>query len=126
MSSPALPLQKAVYEAVKGLGYVVYDNLPDNPTFPYVLLGDDPLVAYHTKTNAQYIAYCSLHVFSNYKGTKQAKEIMDNLMGAIEAIQLDTGWSIGHRQLFNYRIMGDTVPTVTHGYVQYQLNITQI
>ncbi len=126
MSSPALPLQKAVFEAVIALGYEVYDHLPDSPTFPYVLVGEDPLVAYHTKTNAQYIAYCSFHVFSNYKGTKETKEILDALMGVLESIQLGEDWSIGHRQMFNYRLMGDTNPEVTHGYLQYQLNITQI
>lgn len=43
MSHPALPLQKAVRDALNNLvpGVKVYDAVPDNAPFPFIHIGDD-------------------------------------------------------------------------------------
>lgn len=82
-----LPVQGAMYAAIKAdaalntaVGGRVYDEVPEAATYPYVVLGD----AVETPDN-EVAAFASrvaatLHVWSTYRGFRQALDIAGHLI----------------------------------------------
>jgi len=89
MKSPLLPLQKAIYDRLKAnLTCPVYDNVPDGAKMPYVTLGEDTAVDWSTKLeNGQEVTH-TLHIWSEYKGMMEAKQIIDQVIQAITSTPL--------------------------------------
>ena len=89
MKSPLLALQKAIYERLKAsLSCSVYDNVPDGAAMPYVTLGEDTAVDWSTKLeNGQEVTH-TLHIWSEYKGMMEAKQIIDQIIQAITSTPL--------------------------------------
>jgi len=89
MKSPLLALQKAIYDRLKAsLTYPVYDNVPDGAVMPYVTLGEDTAVDWSTKLeNGQEVTH-TLHIWSEYKGMMEAKQIIDQIIQAITSTPL--------------------------------------
>jgi len=89
MKSPLLPLQKAIYDRLKAnLTCPVYDNVPDGAVMPYVTLGEDTAVDWSTKLeNGQEVTH-TLHIWSEYKGMMEAKQIIDQIIQAITSTPL--------------------------------------
>jgi len=89
MKSPLLPLQKAIYDRLKAnLTCPVYDNVPDGAKMPYVTLGEDTAVDWSTKLeNGQEVTH-TLHIWSEYKGMMEAKQIIDQIIQAITSTPL--------------------------------------
>jgi len=89
MKSPLLPLQKAIYDRLKAnLTCPVYDNVPDGAKMPYVTLGEDTAVDWSTKLeNGQEVTH-TLHIWSEYKGMMESKQIIDQVIQAITSTPL--------------------------------------
>ncbi|WP_434642760.1 DUF3168 domain-containing protein [Thermoanaerobacterium thermosaccharolyticum] len=89
MKSPLFPLQKAIYDRLKSsLTCPVYDNVPDGAKMPYVTLGEDTAVDWSTKLeNGQEVTH-TLHIWSEYKGMMEAKQIIDQIIQAITSTPL--------------------------------------
>lgn len=89
MKSPLLPLQKAIYNRLKSsLTCPIYDNVPDGAKMPYVTLGEDTAVDWSTKLeNGQEVTH-TLHIWSEYKGMMEAKQIIDQIIQAITSTPL--------------------------------------
>jgi len=89
MKSPLLPLQKAIYDRLKAnLTCPVYDHVPDGVTMPYVTLGENTSVDWSTKLeNGQEVTH-TLHIWSEYKGMMEAKQIIDQIIQAITSTPL--------------------------------------
>lgn len=85
--SGELPLQEAVYAALSAdtvlmsIISAVYDEVPgdDEPTFPYVTIGQDTAVPFDTKTSTGEEITLSLHVWSRYRGRTEVKQIQGHL-----------------------------------------------
>lgn len=86
-----LELQTAIYNALIGdatlqsaLGASggdkkVYDTVPQNSSFPYVVIGDETGVDWSTKTDNGMEMTITLHVFTRGRGRSQCKTIIGHL-----------------------------------------------
>lgn len=81
MKSPLWPLQVAIKQRLGSvLTCSVYDKVPDGAAMPYVTLGEDTAVDWSTKLEAGQEVTHTLHVWSDYNGMKEAKQIMDTII----------------------------------------------
>jgi len=70
-------LQAAVYTRLSSLGYPVYDAVPENTDYPYIVIGDDFATDWGTKSFPGWSVLVTIHIWSDYKGWRETKAIMD-------------------------------------------------
>jgi hypothetical protein len=82
-------LQKAVYskldtntELKKAIAEI-FDEVPTDAVLPYVMLGDDTVNPYDTKTDNGEDCTLTLHCYSEGPGKTQTKQIMDLVLQAL-------------------------------------------
>ena len=68
--------QKALYDAIKSLGYDVYDYVPTDAPMPFVRLDYNLIMDDGTKTTEGYEILQYINIFSDYKGQKESKDII--------------------------------------------------
>lgn len=126
MKSPLLPLQKAIYDRLKAsLSYPVYDNVPDGAVMPYVTLGEDTAIDWSTKLeNGQEITH-TLHVWSDYNGMAEAKQIIDQVIQAMTLSPLQVeGFFVVLARLDMVETMRDP-EGYRHGIVRFRFKIQE-
>lgn len=91
---PAVALQKAIFAAISASADVVsvfgatppriYDEVPANPVFPYIVIGDDE-VNDDSNSDAAFECFSTVHVFARDRktGKTAAKAIGDAVSAAI-------------------------------------------
>jgi hypothetical protein len=84
MRLPLLALQKAVYDRLRaGLPCPVYDEVPEGAEMPYVVLGEDTAVDWSTFLVPGVEVTQTLHVWSDYEGMAEVKQIIDQMVQAL-------------------------------------------
>lgn len=79
-----LEIQTAVYNRLTSqLSEPVYDDVPQDPVFPYVVIGDDTSIPFDTDTELGEEATLTLHVWSRYDGRAEVKRIMSDIYDAL-------------------------------------------
>ena len=87
------PLQQAVYGALTGDASVqallgtparVFDHVPQDSAFPYVVVGEATSGPFDTKTEDGLDQTLTIHTWSRYRGLKETKEIMAAVTGALD------------------------------------------
>ena len=79
------PLQKAVYARLNGDSALIaqvsgiYDDVPGNPTFPYVQIGIATSGTFQTHSRPGDEVTIFVDIFSQYEGMKEALEIKDDV-----------------------------------------------
>lgn len=69
----------------------VFDEVPEGTPLPYIALGDDTVSDFGSKTfEGEYITH-TLHVFSDYHGKKEAKDILNTALQAITVLPFEAG-----------------------------------
>ena len=82
-------IQTAIYNALianEALGYAitaVYDHVPQDAVFPYVVIGSDTLIDWDTDNSTGFEATLTLHVWSRYRGLKECKDIQGLIYSAL-------------------------------------------
>lgn len=77
--SGQLQIQRAIYEMFAqspGVGYSVYDDVPQDTDYPYIVIGDDTSEPFDSKTFDGFEVSVVIHSWSRYSGKKQVKEMM--------------------------------------------------
>lgn len=69
-------IQEAIAARLSTVGTPVYDNVPQDTAFPYIVIGDDTSIPFDTDDSIGSEATCTIHVWSRYRGKKEVKEIM--------------------------------------------------
>ena len=82
-----LTYQKALYDAIKSLGYDVYDYVPLNTQLPYIRLDSLQALDDSTKTSEGYEVLQYINIFSSYKGQKEVREIAQTVIDNVKAIE---------------------------------------
>ena len=93
MTSPALELQKAVFDTLAGDaaltaalgGARIHDHAPANVAFPYMTFGRTSIYDWSTGTETGTEQLFTLHVWSKAKGKKEALELMELARARLEA-----------------------------------------
>jgi len=106
MSIGQFALQTTIYSTLSNdntltntLGAGVFDEVVENATYPFVALGEETAIDYSTKDLNGGEFTINIHVWSQYKGAKQTKEIMDRIHDLLH----DSSLSVSGFNLANLR-----------------------
>tara|TARA_R100001510_G_C7644566_1_gene201981 strand:- start:361 stop:762 length:402 start_codon:yes stop_codon:yes gene_type:complete len=128
MSLGNFALQSTIYSTLSGdstltstLGASVFDDVPESTSFPYVVLGEDNIQEFGTKDVDGTDTTLTLHIWSEYKGSKETKEIMDRIHDLLH----DSSLSVSGFNLINLRfefsdIMRDPDGKTRHGVMRFR------
>lgn len=91
-------LQQAVYDQLSSYPSMppVYDDVPGDAAFPYVVVGEDTHIPFDTDDSLGSESTLTLHVWSRYCGKKECKEIMALIYDALtrQALVLEAHYLI--------------------------------
>jgi len=86
MSLHSWELQKSIFTAlnnnITGIGSAkipIYDDVPEGTVYPYVVIGEETSSNNGTKTLDGVEHTLTLHVWSQYRGRREIKEIMQSV-----------------------------------------------
>lgn len=78
-----LEIQSYLYKILSSLNYPVYDYIPTDTKMPYIKLGYMNMKEYSCKTAEGIEISQYIDIFSDYKGQKQTREIMNKIIEKI-------------------------------------------
>ena len=86
MSIGQFALQTTIYSTLSNdntltntLGAGVFDEVEEGDTYPFITLGEETAIDYSTKDLDGGEYTINIHIWSQYKGSKETKEIMDRI-----------------------------------------------
>lgn len=84
MSGTAWLLQRAAYAVLSdALTIPVCDHVPQDATFPYVMIGDDSARDWSADDLSGEETTLNIHIWSRYAGRREIKEIMAEIKQAL-------------------------------------------
>jgi len=128
MSIGQFALQSAIYSTLSNdnnltqvLGAGVYDEVTEGATYPFVALGEETAVDYSTKDLVGGETTVNIHIWSQYKGSKETKNIMDKIHDLLH----DSNLTVSGFNLINLRfeysdIMRDPDGVTRHGVMRFR------
>lgn len=87
-------LQEAIYSRLNGFAGLtalidaVYDHVPQDPTFPYVQIGEDTAIPFDTHDSSGSDNTVTIHSWSRYRGKKEIKDIQRQVYLALHRFAL--------------------------------------
>ena len=127
MSLHSVELQKTIYTALNSDATLsamitgVYDDVPEGSTYPYVVIGEQTAVNFGSKTLDGLEYTLTVHVWSQYRGRKEAKEIMERIYNILHESNLSvTGANLVNlRQEFETTLV-DSDGITRHGIMRFR------
>ena len=78
--------QKAIYEELVKLGYNVYDEVPEDAKFPYIVIGDIDFSEGQNNFNDLLDINLNILVWSLWEGKKEVNDILSNIINAFTSL----------------------------------------
>ena len=78
--------QKAIYEELVKLGYNVYDEVPEEAKFPYIVIGDIDFSEGQNNFNDLLDINLNILVWSLWEGKKEVNDILSNIINAFTSL----------------------------------------
>ena len=128
MTTGSFALKSAIYTALNNdstltdtHGAGVYDDVPEGSGFPYVTMGEETAIDYGVKGTDGSEQTVNIHVWSQYRGSKEVKTIMDR----IHTLLHDSSLSVSGFNLVNTRfefmdILRDPDGITRHGVMRFR------
>jgi hypothetical protein len=128
MSIGQFALQSTIYSTLSAdntltstLGAGVYDEVLEGASYPFVSLGEETAIDYGTKDLVGGETTLNIHIWSQYKGAKETKEIMDRIHDLLH----DSNLSVSGFNLINLRfefsdILRDPDGVTRHGVMRFR------
>ena len=97
-------LQKTVYTALVNASLTsasgsaitgVFDDLPEGTNYPYVVIGDDTATNISAKDKDIHEHTLNIHIWSQYRGRRDIKEIMGQIYTALNDISYSVSGALG-------------------------------
>jgi hypothetical protein len=128
MSIGQFALQTTIYSTLNGdntltntLGAGVFDEVVENATYPFVSLGEETAIDYSTKDLDGGEFTINIHVWSQYKGSKQTKEIMDRIHDLLHDSSLSvSGFNLANLRFEFSDILRDPDGVTRHGVMRFR------
>ena len=101
-------LQKTIYAALTGASLTgaaggaitgVFDDVPEDTAYPYVVVGEDTAINVSAKTLDIHEHTITIHTWSQYRGRKEIKVIMEQIYDTLN----DASLSVSGGQLVNLK-----------------------
>lgn len=123
----SLGIQSAIFtkltddSTLMGLVTGVFDSLPSGQTFPYVVLGEDTETAANTLASIGREVTVTIHIFSQYAGTKEAKQIAGRIIDLIERRTLSASGITTYSAVLDLcQFFTDPDGVTTHGVLRFR------
>ena len=128
-----LVAQQAIYAKMNGnIGATVYDDVPMLPSgqpsanFPYVVIGNDTLVAWDNDSQLGADITITLHIWSRAAGMKEAKTIAGQIYDLLHHATFSIpGYSVIDCLSEFSEFMTDPDGETRHGVLRYRLTIQE-
>lgn len=125
MSLHLFNLQKAMYTTINNSDTIsaeVYDDVPENAEYPYIVIGDDTTSDNGTKDLGGMTATVTMHIWSQYRGRKEVKQIMERLHVLLhnQDISVEGADLINCRQEFTSTVL-DADGITRHGIMRFRV-----
>ena len=99
----------------------MYDEVIEGNTYPFITLGEETTIDYSTKTATGSETTINIHIWSQYKGSKQTKEIMDKVHDLLHDSNLSvTGFNLINLRFEYSDIMRDPDGITRHGVMRFR------
>lgn len=116
-------IQAAVYDKLTGgISTPVYDDVPQDSAFPYVVIGDDTSIPFDDDCGSGFESTLTLHVWSTHKGRQEVKRIMASIYVTMhrQSLTLPDGYLI--MMDFDYQdSFLDPDGVTRHGVIRFRL-----
>lgn len=125
--SSVLSLQETIFQRLKKhLTCGVYDQAPQNAAFPYVTLGEDVVVDWSTKLVPGEEVTHTLHIWSQYAGMQELKQLIDQ---AIQALTISSllvaGFDVVVSAMDGINTFRDPDGITRHGVLRFRFRVSQ-
>ena len=128
MTDHSWNLQQAIYALLTAnsptiAGGRVYDDVPQNATFPFVEIGDVLAVPEDATTDdAGLSEFLDLHIWSRYRGKREAQQIWALVRDVLHGASLSvTGRASSLAWVRNWRLILDPDGVTRHGIVTVEI-----
>lgn len=132
MKTSLLALQDALYfrlrddENLKQRITGVYDSVSEGAAYPYIVLGDDTVNEWSTKLTYGEEVTSTLHVYSDYDGKSEVKEILNLILKSLsEPLSLDDGFFVEYSRMDFLETLTEENGTIKHGILRLRYKISQ-
>lgn len=128
MSVGHFALQEAIYSRLNTdsnltttLGAGIYDEVPEGTATPYVSLGYGTSTEYGVKDDDGATYTVTFHIWSEYKGAKECKQIMDRIHDLLHDYSLSvTGFNLVNLRFEFSEILRDPDGITRHGVMRFR------
>ena len=128
MSVGQFALQSTIYSALNNdntltstLGVGVFDEVTEGTTYPFVAIGEDTVTDFGTKTEDGGQFTINIHVWSQYTGSKETKNIMDRIHDLLHDSNLSvTGFNLVNLRFEFSDILRDPDGITRHGVMRFR------
>ena len=127
MSVGQFALQSAIYSALNvnaitsTLNCGVFDEVVEGDTYPFISLGEETVIDYSTKNLVGAETTINIHIWSQYKGAKETKNIMDKIHDLLHDINLSvTGVNLINLRFEFSDILRDPDGITRHGVMRFR------
>ena len=132
MKTVLYPLQVSIFQCLKSYTPLtskvsgIYDS-NQTKAFPYITLGEDTSVPWSTKNSPGEEVTHTLHVWSQYNGSKEVKQLMSLVIEAIteEPLPIEGGFFVGFEEVDMMEVMMDPDGKTRHGIIRLRFKILQ-
>tara|TARA_Y100001970_G_C14226585_1_gene856057 strand:- start:1243 stop:1650 length:408 start_codon:yes stop_codon:yes gene_type:complete len=102
-------------------GAGVYDEVQEGNSYPFVTIGEETAIDYSTKDVDGGELTVNIHVWSQYKGSKETKTIMDRIHDLLHDYNLSvTGYNLVNSRFEYSDIMRDPDGITRHGVMRFR------
>lgn len=132
MSLHSTALQTAIYSLLSADSTLdglvgnnrIYDEVPQNSAYPYVVIGEETTIDAGTKDKDAQEFTQTIHIWSRYRGSKQTKEIAQRIYTLLHnvAISVSGASFVNSRNEF-FTILLDDDGLTRHGVMRFRVVI---
>tara|TARA_R100001510_G_scaffold21831_1_gene19115 strand:+ start:469 stop:876 length:408 start_codon:yes stop_codon:yes gene_type:complete len=132
MSLHSTALQTAIFSLLSGDSTLdglignnrIYDEVPQNSAYPYVVIGEETTIDAGTKDKDAQEFTQTIHIWSRYRGSKQTKEIAQRIYTLLHnvAISVSGASFVNSRNEF-FTILLDDDGLTRHGVMRFRVVI---
>ena len=132
MSLHSTALQTAIYSLLSADSTLdglvgnnrIYDEVPQNSAYPYVVIGEETTIDAGTKDKDAQEFTQTIHIWSRYRGSKQTKDIAQRIYTLLHnvAISVSGASFVNSRNEF-FTILLDDDGLTRHGVMRFRVVI---
>jgi len=120
-------IQKAIHDALKVspaiAGGRIYDRVPENPTYPYIGIGDEQTLDDGNACDDGWEVFADVHVWSQAVGFPEAKGLVAAIVPRLVAISAVPGFTVIAAEVENTRVFRDPDGLTSRGVISVRFVI---